>query len=283
MSVATMLGVDDVDAPAMMEARVSWSRWASEEPALADIADLLELRGWTRQADLIPRDAAIRALAKLGSPTGGNEQAATTALTWALVPGATNLARRLADLNVSANVNALIASHLWTSAKTFKWEHRTSAASAILHDTRHGVLGELGLGDRVRRKDRTWARTICVEPDVPIWADQTDERIDDAEFVVDLLDNAILAGVISVPDRSLLIDLAIAADIGCVPAGRGRAGLTGSAATQVVAQRRGQITRTVARRASRAIDRLATYSNGFDNLTQVLTVRGTAPDLRWVA
>lgn len=283
MSVATMLGVDDVDAPAMMEARLSWSRWAAEEPGLAVVDDLLHLPGWTRQADVIPRDAAIRALAKLGSPTGGNEAAATTALTWALVPGATNLACRLADLNVAANVNELVASHLWTSAKTFNWEHRTSAASAILFDTRHGVLGELGLGERGRRQDRTWAHTDCVEPDSPAWKDLCDDQISDAEFLTDLLDDAIWVGVISEADRSLLNDLAIAADIGCVPAGRGRAGLAGSAATQVVAQRRGQIARTVARRASRAIDRLATYSNGADNVDQTRSTRGTATGLGRVA
>ena len=41
MSVATMLGVDDVDAQAMMEARLSWSRLAAEEPGREVVEDLL--------------------------------------------------------------------------------------------------------------------------------------------------------------------------------------------------------------------------------------------------
>ena len=260
MSVATMLGVDNVDAPTMMEARRSWQDWTAQEPALAVVDDLLDLPNWTRTAGREPKDAAMRSLAKLGSATGSNDPVATTALTWALIPGAATIAYRLSDL--ANNVDELVASHLWTSAKTFEWERRRSTAASILRDTRRGVLAELGVGEWARREDHTWSETVCVEPASPAWQHFADDSGDNAMTeLLDLLEGATRAGVISRADRALLFDLAIAADMAGVPAGRGRAGLTGPAASEVVASQLGLIPRSVTRRASSSIDRLIAFTN----------------------
>ena len=149
MSVATMLGVEDVDEPAMMEARRRWEAWTAMEPDLSDVDNLLNLRGWTRSADAGAKDAALRALAKLGSSTGGDDPAATTALTWALVPGAATVAYRLSDL--ASNIDEFVASHLWTSAKTFAWETRRHVAASILRDTRRGASRRIRFRSRRRR------------------------------------------------------------------------------------------------------------------------------------
>ncbi len=262
MSVATMLGVDDVNSPAMIEARRSWDRWVAIEPSLAVVDDLLSLREWTCHAEREDKDAAIRALAKLGSPTGAADPAATTALTWALVPGAASLARQLFDL--SSNIDELVASYLWTSAKTFDWERRRSAAASILRDTRRSVLAELGVGEWARRQDHAWSATVRLEPSSPAWQhvvdEPSDQMSDDAVTdLLELLEGATWAGVITVADRKLLVDLAIAADKAGVAAGRGRAGMTAPAATDVVANRSGMTPRSVRRRASKSIDRLAAY------------------------
>lgn len=45
MSVATMLGVEDVDGPTMMEARRRWDIWTAMEPHLSEVDDLHDLRG----------------------------------------------------------------------------------------------------------------------------------------------------------------------------------------------------------------------------------------------
>ena len=81
MSVAMVLGVDDVDGPAMAEARQRWFGWVEEEPALPVVDDLLELRDWTRTAEPAASDLALRTLARVGSESGGNDLAAMTALT----------------------------------------------------------------------------------------------------------------------------------------------------------------------------------------------------------
>ena len=98
MSVAMMLGVDDVEAPAMMAARNSWEFWTATDPLLGVVEDLLDLPEWTLDADPEPKDAVLRSLAKLGAADGGDDHSATTALTWLLVPGAAALAYRLSDL-----------------------------------------------------------------------------------------------------------------------------------------------------------------------------------------
>lgn len=263
MSVAKMLGVDDVEGPAMTLARSRWIEWTTMEPELAVVDDLADLSNWTRSADYEDTDLVLRTLAKLGSSTGHSDPAAITALTWALVPGAAKIAWDLSDL--SATIDELVASHLWSSGRTFDWENRRSVAFSILRDTRRGVQAELGIGEGARRSGRTWMHTVCVDDDSPVWrgplnALAVDEQAAAVADLLDLFSEATSAGVISQADRDLLIDLAVAADNENYSARRGRAGMTGSAAVVAIATRHGLNTRTLRRRACLSLDRLAQFA-----------------------
>lgn len=265
MSVAMMLGVEDVDGPAMEEACQRWFGWAEEEPALSVVDDLLEFRDWTRTAEPGATDMPLRSLAKVGSASGSNDLAAITALTWALVPGASMLAHDLQDL--AGHIDELVASHLWTSARTFEWERRRSTASSILRDTRRAVLAELGVGEWARRQDRTWAETKCVEAVnlKPAHSGDVSGGDDSLTELLDLMTDAAHAGVITAADRQLLIDLAVAADRVTAPTRRGRSGLMVTSASEEVATRWGMSARSVRRHASRSIDRLTGFAAGTRN------------------
>jgi hypothetical protein len=243
MSVAKMLGVDDVEGPAMTLARSRWIEWTTMEPELAVVDDLADLSNWTRSADYEATDLVLRTLAKLGSPTGHADPAAITALTWALLPGASKIAWDLSDLSIT--IDELVASHLWSTVKTFGWENRRSVAFSILRDTRKGVQAELGIGDGARRSGRTWMQTTCVDDDSPVWRGVLNTPAEDEQ------DN---------PAADLL-DLAVAADNENTSAGRSRAGMTGSATVKAVATRRGLNPRTLRRRAGRSLDRLAQFTS----------------------
>lgn len=265
MSVATTLGVEDVEGPALTQARRRWESWKANEPDLSVVDDLLDLRDWTRTAEYEDSDKVLRALAKLGSRTGGDDSAAISALTWALMPGATRIAYQLSDL--APNVDELVASHLWSSARTFNWELGRPTATSILRDTRRGVYAEFGVGDAARRADRTWFQTVCVKPSEAWddWIGERDYRSDSAALdLLDLFDQAIHAGVITWTDRTLLIDLAMAAHGAGenYSVNRGRGGLVGAAAVEVVANRHGLNSRTLRRRAARSLDRLTAFSAG---------------------
>ena len=263
MSVAKMLGVDDVEGPAMTLARNRWTHWTTMEPELAIVDDLADLNRWTRSADFEATDRVLRTLVKLGSSTGHADPAAITALTWALVPGASKIAWDLLDLSVT--IDELVASHLWSTAKTFDWESRRSVAFSILRDTRRGVQAELGIGEGARRAGRTWMQTVCVNDDSLVWrgllnTPAGDEEDNPAADLLDLFSEATSAGIISQADRALLVDLAVAADNENHSARRGRAGMTGSAAVAAVATRHGLNPRTLRRRACLSLDRLARFA-----------------------
>lgn len=263
MSVAKMLGVDDVEAPAMTLARSRWNHWTTMEPDLAVVDDLTDLGSWTRTADYEATDRVLRTLAKLGSSTGYADPAAITALTWALLPGAAKIAWDLSDLNVT--IDELVASHLWSSVKTFDWQNRRSVAFSILRDTRRGVQAELGVGEGARRAGRTWMQTICVDDDSTVWrgllnTPAGDEQGSAVADLLDLFSEASRAGIITQADRALLIDLAVAADNENYSARRGRAGMTGSAAIATAATQHGLNPRTLRRRACLALDRLAQFA-----------------------
>jgi hypothetical protein len=260
MSVAATLGVDDIDGPEMARARQRWDSWAAEERPLAAIGQLLDFRSWTRTADVSAKDEALRSLAKLGSASGDDDPAAITALTWVLVPGASLLAHRMVDL--ATNIDELVAGHLWIAARTFAWDRRRCTAASILRDTLRSVQAELGVGEGARRQDRVWTRAICVDPFSPSWLHHPQVEIgDDANAeLLELLEAALSAGVITAQDEALLIELAAVSDEDGLPAGRGRAGLMTPSTSDAVALRWGLSSRTIRRRAGKAIDSLKEFS-----------------------
>lgn len=258
MSVAAMLGVDDLDGPMMTTARNKWPRWTLTEAALGPVGDLLDLPAWTRTATPDAKDAVLRVLAKLGAPDAGNDEAATTALVWALVPGAAHLAARLSDL--SYDIDELVSAQLWIAAKTFPWRTRASTAASILRETRRAVLCELGVGDPARRQDRAWANATRLAPDSPIWQSldhPVETDVDPARELAEVLARATVCGVVDAADLQLLIDLAEAAHRAAAPSGYGKGGLMAPTPSEAVAELRGIHARTVRRRARRTILRLS--------------------------
>src|SRR3546814_12910759 len=91
MSVADRLGLQDCDGALMSEARAAWQRWARERQDVAVVEDLVDLSEWA----LAEPTAANCVLGVLASITE-SEPEAITALVWALLPGAEQVARRLA-------------------------------------------------------------------------------------------------------------------------------------------------------------------------------------------
>ncbi|TQM63812.1 hypothetical protein [Humibacillus xanthopallidus] len=254
MSVATQLGLGDPESDVLGVARSRWPGWVSAHPVLGVVGDLLELPAWLRQAERDDADAVLLALAELSSPEGGDDVVATGALAWVLLPGVSLLASRMFTL--SPRIDQMLAAALWMEARTFRWQRGHRVAANILMNARKAVMRDLGVGAAA---DPTWARTFPVAPSETIWEAMSAEPSEPAETsaqqeLAELLDWACVGGVITDEDRSLLVDVAQAADRQqTLRSGRGHAGLLGNGVSAEVAGRRGVAAITVRRRTSRAI------------------------------
>ena len=144
MSVARNLGLDDPDNNMLALARDRWSSWRLEHEALDVVEDLLDLPTWMRNAEPENADRVLLALAELASPEGGDDLAATGALAWLLLPGASLLAARLATLTPS--IDEVLAAQLWVEARTFPWQRGRRVAANILMNARKAVMRDLGVG-----------------------------------------------------------------------------------------------------------------------------------------
>lgn len=257
MSVAKCLGLDEVDGPAMVAAGVAWPRWCHQDPELAVVDDLLDLPRWTRRATTASKDALLARLDRLAK----DDAEAATVLAWLLLPGATRLADSLRDL--SPDIDALTGGELWLQIRSLPANR--CVAVTILRAVRRSLLAELGHAEAARRRDRTWANTtLCDNPeeDLDLLAG-IPELHADAVFETSLLmQSALLRGLVSLPDASLLQQLAEAAEERSAPGRRGRAGLTSPAVVEHVARYRPQSVRSIRRRASMLMDRLGRYANG---------------------
>ncbi|WP_156464802.1 hypothetical protein [Aeromicrobium sp. Root495] len=222
--------------------------------------DPSKLPAWTRRPD--PRvDTVLRALVKTGSPDGHDDPAATSALCWLLLPGATNIARSMSDLG--PEVDDLVAVHLWLAARTFDWSNKRTVAGAVLRETRRSVQAELGIGRGSERSDRTWHQSLVLAPDAQAWHVAADAG--DRSPEVDLLEvfrHGIESGNATSEDCQLLLDLAVASTAESssgrrtIRSGRSRGGLCGTYALDQVARSQNVSARTVSRRAGRIIDEL---------------------------
>ncbi|HQR28367.1 MAG TPA: hypothetical protein PLP61_15095, partial [Nocardioides sp.] len=183
---------------------------------------------------------------------------AATVLAWLLLPGATRLADGLRDL--SPDIDALTAGELWLQIRS-RPANRCVAA-AILRAVRRSLLAELGRSEAARRSDRTWANTtLCDNPEDLDLLASVPELHADAVFETSLLmQSALLRGLVSLSDASLLKQLAEAAEERFAPARRGRAGLTSPSVVEYVARDRPQSVRWIRRRASVLMDRLCRYA-----------------------
>jgi hypothetical protein len=255
LSVAKCLGLDDVDGPAMAAAAVAWQRWCRQDQELAVVDDLLDLPDWTRRASTAAKDALLAHLHRLAQ----DDAEAAAVLAWLLLPGATRLADNLRDL--SPDIDALTAGELWMQIRTQPAER--CVAATVLRAVRRSLLAELGHAEAARRLDRTWANTtLCDNAEGLDLLAGLPELHADAVFESSLLvQHALLGGVLTLPDASLLQRLTAAADEQSAPARRGRAGLTSPAVVEHVARNRPMSARSVRRRASMLIDRLGRYAN----------------------
>lgn len=184
MCVADHFELDDPESPLLAQSRAAWKHWCADDPDLAVVDDLINLRDWTRRAQAAVKDPVLARLAILAR----DDVTARTALVWLLIPGATALADRLGDL--STEIDGLVAGQLWIEVSRSHHLGPRGIAQAILNETRRQVTADLGVGNQAKLRDKIWTevrlldhfdeRAVLVEPMEP-----------DAEYeVLELLDAA---------------------------------------------------------------------------------------------
>lgn len=267
MKIATALGIESASAPVLHEAQSRWKVWIQVEPDLDIGLSVPELPGWTWRRD--PRtDDALRALVRLGSPCGYDDAVATTVLAWLLSPGATSIARQLADRATSAH--EMTASALWIACREADPDHPSPIAARVLRTTKRAVQAELGLGEGGRRADRAWSATSTRSPQWAGWEAAFNfgsDEVSSGNAVVelrDLMEDAKTAGVITASDCQLLVDVAVLTDelegVSGRAAKREACGLGNRYAAEVMSRRLGISERTIRRRLRRCIDQLTEFS-----------------------
>src|SRR3954453_23451828 len=207
MSVATQLGLDGPDNPVLIRAALDWDSWVVWDSRLAAVTGGVKgLRPWLRRADPAAADDVLHGLAGLGSPSGGDSLLAARVLAWALLPGASALARRLASL--TPDIDAIVAAQLWLEIRSFPWRRLRKVAANILANTRVGVLRECGVASQLHRGDRVWAQSRLVAPQAAVWADlEAASSRTAAEELSAVLDWACDRQVIDGRERALLLAL----------------------------------------------------------------------------
>jgi hypothetical protein len=253
MSVADYFGLDDRESPLMTEARAGWTRWCAEDPNLAVVDDLADLRAWTRRAAREEKDCVLGRLAAIAQ----TEDSARTAVVWLLLPGAITLADRLRDL--TSDIDGLIAGQLWIEVARSHRHPPRGVARAILNSTRREVLAELGVGSQGKARDRVWSETALLDRHEDHAVQAEPERLDSHDELVEVLDAALRDNAVEGLDIWLLHELAVAAHAGEAPMRRGRCGLTSPALVDEIARRRPEAARTLRRRLGSAVDQLAAY------------------------
>jgi len=253
VSVATCLGLDDVDGPPEA-ATTAWHDWCVSDEELAVVDDVGDLPAWTRTAPTLDKD---RVLARLLARAHDDTDAATV-LVWLLVPGANRLADNLR--NLSPDIDALTAGELWVQVRTRTVKR--CVAATLLREVRRALLDELGHGDSARKRDKVWANTWVCDDDAVLdsLASVPDQETDADSQSGHLVQAALLAGAISYSDASLLHQLAVAADEHATPSRRGRGGLTAPKAVESAMRFRNVPTRTVRRRAATALHQLGAFA-----------------------
>lgn len=268
MSVGEQLGLDGEDSELLGRARRLWKDWVGTAPQLGVVTCLADLRPWLRTADPVGTDRVLHELARLGSPSGSDSVPAAGVLAWALLPGACSLARRMQML--TSRIDEVVAAQLWIEVRGFPWQRLRKVAANILDNTRAGVLLECGVPGQVQRFDRTWSHTLVSDPLSPTWEGlglrphrpggrrsawrQPASDADSAEELLELLEWARVADVITDTDGSLLLSLVEAADrTQTRRVGRGHGGLMANDISEAVARSWGISASTVRRRARRTV------------------------------
>ena len=252
MSVADF-GLDDPESPLMAEARAGWSQWCAEDPELAVVKDLTDLRAWTRSAEREAKDQVLGRLAEIAH----TDEAARTALVWLLLPGAITLADGLRDL--TPDIDGFVAGQLWIEVARSHQRPPRGVAKAILNSTRRSVLAELGVGCQGRARDRVRSEAVLLDRFEAQAMQVEAERVDSYDELVEVLGAALRDHAVEGLDIWLLHELAVAAHAADAPMRRGRCGLTSPALVDEIARLRPESARTLRRRLGSAVDQLAAY------------------------
>jgi hypothetical protein len=267
VSVEQQLGLRDEDNGLLAHAGPNWASWADRFPCLSGIGGVGSLRAWLRAAQPAASDEVLHALVTLAAPSAGDDASATAMVAWALLPGASVLAQRLQTL--SPRIDQIVAAQPWIEIRTFPWQRLRKVAANILANTRTGVLRECGSHRQLERVDRTWSSARLIDPTAVFWTrvcTQDDASQSAAHELVEVLEWARAANVISDSDRSLLLELAETADsFGPARTGRGWCGLMANDLSANLAERLGISPITVRRRARRAITALADACAVYEN------------------
>ncbi|WP_109472415.1 hypothetical protein [Ornithinimicrobium cavernae] len=255
MSVATELGLNDPEGELMQLARRGWSRWRVDHPALDVAEDLVDVPARIR-SDRELANRVLLALAELAAHDGGNDPAATAALSWLLLPGACTTANRLR--RHSDRIDEVVAAQLWIEARTTNWRSGYDVAANVIMNIRKGVLRDLGVPSQDRdRRDRAWAMATLTDELEHVAPHEPSQESATSDFLYDLLAEAVEAGVLGAEDCRCLLDLADAVELAPeARVSRGYAGLLGKSATAAVARSWGVSHSTVSRRARRAVEAL---------------------------
>jgi len=248
MSVAKCLGVDDINAPNMRELRAEWPQWRQMSSDLPDVDDLKDLPRWMQNAEPDQRDEVLTALRRVAA----GDRRAYVALAWLLMPGAARVADRISRL--ADEIDAVVAGQLWVQICEHDPADDRYVAKKILDRVYRESMAELGVGDLAKRRDEAWAMTVLVDAFAEsIPAGPADDEVARREVLADLLQRGIDSGKLVESDRDLLIDLAHAAEQIDAPGRRGRGGLMTPSVTQLVEGAHSMSSRSIRRRAARAI------------------------------
>ena len=268
MSIAVNLGVESPSTPALESAARRWQDWVGLEPDLDVGVGLVDLEHWSWTRD--PRtDDVLRALAKLGSAEGHDDPLATTVLAWLFIPGARSVARQASTASTIEVVDELTATALWVACREVDWARSAPIACRIIRTVRRAVQAELGFGEGCKRADRTWSLTCAWDPQVTSWEaviSPAESSATAAEELLEFLDQATEAGVVTPSDCQLLVDIAIATDELDLAAGRRTrarrqaCGLGSRPAATIVARRIGVAEVTVRRRLQRCLRQLSDFA-----------------------
>lgn len=255
MSIAAILGVEDMDGPLMTSARAAWPRWVEHYSELGVVDDLVDLRKWQQKADPVERDRPMVRLATLAI----TDIDAAVALAWLLVPKAKRIAATLADL--SADIDGLIAGQLWIEIRSGV-PPESYVATTIMRNVKHSIFAELGIGDAGERADKTWASTV-VRDRVGDFKESEDETTERARVLRVVLDHLLACDVIDLGEAKILISAAEKADFQGKPM-RGRAGLTSPDVVEVMTWLDPSRARTMRRQVGKILDRIASAVRGLD-------------------
>jgi hypothetical protein len=262
MSVATLLGIADPEQGHLAEARTRWPQWCQQAPELAVAGDLVQVSAWllatarpgSGPAARDEADGVLHALARLGSPRGGDDLVATAALAYLLLPGASLLAGRLQPL--CEDIDQLVAAQLWLEIRTFAWERLTRVAANILLNTRKAVLRDL-IPEGCTFLDPTTESWEFLETVGAPHFEQARENAETAWRVRQLFRRAVTEKVITEQQRALLMALAEAATDHTARSERGIAGLYARPVLASVAKDRDCSVSTIRRRAQASLHAVA--------------------------